>query len=119
SQVAAAPGPRFRILGDRAAFTKYGMDVQEDALIAGGRPTDAGWGEEPESLWGHLGTPGNTHAVKSEAGAYQRFYVAVLASLRDGTPPPVDPADSIAALDVIEAARRSAAMQQTVTMAAL
>jgi hypothetical protein len=35
-----------RVLGSVAAYTKYGLDVQEAALRAGARPRP-GWGEEP------------------------------------------------------------------------
>jgi predicted dehydrogenase len=101
-------GPRFRILGDRAGFTKYGMDVQEDALRAGDRPGSPQWGEEPPSQWGRLGVDGELREVPSNAGAYQEFYASVVASLRDGAPPPVDPMDAVAGLEIIAAARRSA-----------
>src|SRR5262249_42471240 len=43
SAVAAEPGPRFRIFGNEAAFTKYGLDVQEAALREGGDPRETGW----------------------------------------------------------------------------
>ncbi len=109
SQTAAEAGPRFSVLGSGGAFTKFGMDVQEAALIAGRRPPAPDWGIEPESSWGVIGIGDDTRRVPSEPGRYQDFYAGVLASLRDGAPPPVDPADSIAALDVIEAAQRSAA----------
>ena len=32
SAVAAQPGPRFRVLGSRAAYVKYGLDVQEESI---------------------------------------------------------------------------------------
>jgi predicted dehydrogenase len=101
-------GPRLRILGDQAGYTKFGMDVQEDALRAGGRPTDDGWGAEPREQWGLLGVGDEVAVAPSEPGAYQDFYAGVVSALRDGGPPPVDPLDSVAALAVIEAARRSA-----------
>ena len=108
SKVAAQHGPRFRVLGDRAAFTKFGLDPQEPALAAGGVPGSPGWGEEPPELWGRLGVEGATREVRSEAGCYQRFYAGVAAALRGDAPLPVDPQDAIAALEIIEAARRSA-----------
>ncbi|MEA2190535.1 MAG: scyllo-inositol 2-dehydrogenase, partial [Solirubrobacteraceae bacterium] len=43
-----------------------------------------------------------------EPGAYERFYQGVRDALRDGAPMPVDARDSVAALRVIDAARRSA-----------
>ncbi|HEX7623054.1 MAG TPA: Gfo/Idh/MocA family oxidoreductase [Anaeromyxobacteraceae bacterium] len=112
SKVAAQRGPRFRLLGDRAAFTKFGLDPQEPALAAGGVPGSPGWGEEPPELWGRLGVEGATREVRPEAGCYQRFYAGVVAALRGEAPPPVDPQDAIVALELIEAARRSAENEQ-------
>ncbi|KAA5830058.1 Gfo/Idh/MocA family oxidoreductase [Saccharopolyspora hirsuta] len=109
SKVAAQPGPRFRVLGDRAAFTKHGLDPQEAALREGRLPVDDSWGREPEASWGVLGAGDDVRRVPSERGDYLAFYDGVVESLREGTPPPVDPADAVAALDIISAAHRSAA----------
>ncbi|TDD35898.1 Gfo/Idh/MocA family protein [Saccharopolyspora elongata] len=109
SKVAAQQGPRFRVLGDAATFTKYGLDPQEAALRAGRLPVDDTWGREPEEMWGVLGVGDEVRRVPSEAGDYLAFYDGVVAALRDGAPPPVDPADAVAALDIISAASRSAA----------
>jgi predicted dehydrogenase len=108
SKVAAQPGPRFRVLGERAAFTKLGLDGQEAALALGGRPTAPDWGEEPAARWGMLGADGALEAVRTEAGSYPRFYAEVAAALATGASPPVDPAEAVAALEIIEAARASA-----------
>jgi scyllo-inositol 2-dehydrogenase (NADP+) len=105
SLVAAQPGPHFRVLGDRAAYVKHGEDVQEAALRSGRRPDDPDWGEEPEGAWGLLGAGGDVRRVPSEPGNYGGFYEGVAAALRDAAPPPVDPLDAIAALEVLEAAR--------------
>jgi hypothetical protein len=50
-----------------------------------------------------------SEAVPSEPGAWPEFYLRLGIALRDGGPPPVDPADAVAALEVIDAARASAA----------
>ncbi|RCW43941.1 putative dehydrogenase [Halopolyspora algeriensis] len=109
SKLAAQHGPRFRVLGDRAAYTKYGFDPQENDLRAGRRPGADGWGQEPAQRWGVLGSGEEVHPRPSELGRYEAFYAGVARALHDGTAPPVDPADSVAGLEVIEAARRSAA----------
>jgi scyllo-inositol 2-dehydrogenase (NADP+) len=108
SAVAADPGPRFRVLGTAASYVKYGMDVQEAALRAGGTPRDPGWGTEPESAWGRLGTPGDTRPVATERGAYQDYYRGIRDAICDGTPPPVTIGQAIDVMAVLEAARRSA-----------
>ena len=106
SAVAAQLGPRLRVLGDRAAYVKEGLDVQEEALRAGRGPAgDPHWGEEPESRWGRLGAGEDARPVPTEPGAYQRFYEGVAATLRDGAPPPVDPAEAVAVLDVLDEIR--------------
>ncbi len=108
SAVASNLGPRMRVLGDRASYVKYGLDVQEDRLRDGRRPDlEPDWGTEPQSMWGDVGTPGDSSPVATEPGCYQRFYADVAAALRGGGALPVDPADSVEGLRIIEAARRS------------
>jgi predicted dehydrogenase len=106
SATAAEHGTRMRVLGTRAAYVKRGLDVQEAALKAGERP-GPGWGEEPEADWGRLGAADEWTPVRTEPGDYGAFYAGLAAALRDGAPPPVDPMDSVAGLQIIEAARRS------------
>ena len=116
SSVAAQSGPRFRVLGSQAAFTKHGLDPQEAALHAGARPGDPGWAREPSHQWGLVGAGDDLHPVPTEAGEYEWFYAGVAAALRNGTPPPVDPADAVAALKIIQAAHRSAAEGRGVSL---
>ncbi|MFR9732002.1 Gfo/Idh/MocA family oxidoreductase [Saccharopolyspora sp. MS10] len=110
---AAQHGPRLRVLGDRAAYTKFGLDPQETALRDGHRP-GPDWGAEPEALHGVLGTVDGSRAVPTDAGAYPEFYERLVTALRDGTAPPVDPTDAVAGLEIIEAAHRSAAENRVV-----
>ena len=93
------------MLGSRGAYVKTGLDVQEAALRAGARPGSPDWGAEPPAHWGRLGAGDAWHPVPTGRGDYPAFYAGVVAALRDGSPPPVDPADAIAVLEVIEAAR--------------
>jgi predicted dehydrogenase len=113
SALSAAPGPRLRVLGTRAAYVVAEVDGQEDALRSGRRPDDPDtWGIEPESRWGRLVKGEESEAVLSEPGAWPTFYTELERALRVGGPPPVDPADGVATLEVIDAARRSAAERQ-------
>lgn len=116
SSVAAQRGPRFRVLGDRAAYTKEGFDVQEEAFRRGQTPGGPGWGEEPKERWGLLGVEGHLREVPTEPGSYGTFYEAVAASLQTGAPPPVDPTEAVAILDVLEAARVSHAERSIATL---
>jgi predicted dehydrogenase len=116
SAVAAQAAPRFRVLGQAAAFTKWGLDVQEDALRSGARPGGADWGAEPQERWGTLGIDGHTKPVPTQPGDYGAFYAGVASALRGEGPAPVAVADAIATLDVIEAARTSATESRVVRL---
>ncbi|GLY79455.1 Gfo/Idh/MocA family oxidoreductase [Actinoallomurus iriomotensis] len=104
SAISAELGPRFRVLGDRAAYTTYGLDGQEAQLRDGLTPDDQGFGVTPPEAYGLLGTPGRTRPHVTEHGRYQDFYPAVAAAIRGEAPPPVTLDDAVAGLEVIEAA---------------
>jgi len=116
TMLAAQPGPRLRALGTRAAYVKWGLDVQEDQLRAGESPRDAGFGEEPESAWGRLGTEEHAEQVPTERGRYVEFYEQVERAIRSSEPPPVPLSAGIETLRVIEAARRSSAERDVVPL---
>jgi predicted dehydrogenase len=116
SAVAAHPGPRFRVLGSRAAYVKYGFDVQEELLRTGRRPGDPVFGREPEDRWGSLGAGDQLRRVPTVPGAYHRFYESVVLALREDASPPVDPQDVVTDLEVLDAARRSASDRRVVEL---
>jgi predicted dehydrogenase len=105
--LSAMPIARMRVLGSRAGYIKLHGDIQESVLRAGGRPDRPGWGEEPPQHWGLLGVGDAAVPVRSEPGAYPKFYSGIVASLRNGAPPPVDPEDAVRGLEIIAAAQRS------------
>ncbi|MGW0368669.1 Gfo/Idh/MocA family protein [Streptomyces coeruleorubidus] len=120
SATTAQLGPRFRLLGSAAGYVKYGLDPQEAALRDGHRP-GPGWGVEPESLWGRVGSGESpvTRGGRPEPtlpGDYPAYYAAVAKALLEGAPNPVTALEAAAALDVLEAARRSAREKVTVTL---
>ena len=88
-----APGPRFEVHGDRGSFVKDGMDGQIAALLAGRRPGDPGWGEEPETRYGTLTTElaglACTGRLASVPGSYENFYRMMAAAVRGRGPVPV------------------------------
>ena len=117
SLLAASPGPRLRVLGDRAAFLLADVDGQEQALISGARPGDeGGWGNEPREKWGHLISDTGSETIPSERGDWPRFYSQLERSLREDSPPPVDPRDALAGLEILDAARKSAASGNAVPL---
>lgn len=117
SVLAAAPGPRLRVLGDRAAYIITDVDGQEDALRSGARPSDdEPWGAEPEERWGRLISKESSEPIPSERGDWPHFYAELERALRQGSPPPVDPWDGVAGLEILDAARASAAKGTVVSM---
>jgi scyllo-inositol 2-dehydrogenase (NADP+) len=102
SSVAAQPGPRFRVLGSTGAYVSWGLDGQEPALIGGSRPGDPGFGRRPEWDWGTLGVEGSLTTPPMEPGDYAAFTRALADTILRGAPVPVDPADAIRVLEIIE-----------------
>jgi predicted dehydrogenase len=75
---ACKAGPRFVVHGTLGSFVKWGLDPQEDQLKTGMRFGDAGFGEDPENLWGELYIAGKpVERVKTAAGDYRLLYANV------------------------------------------
>jgi predicted dehydrogenase len=106
-----APGDRFRVTGTTGSYVVGGpMDGQEAALIAGQTPATlgAGWGAEPPERWGRVQRGDEQETVPTERGRWDTFYPAFARAVRGEGQVPVDPADAVASLTVLDAARRSA-----------
>lgn len=108
SAVAPSLGPRFRVLGSRAAYIKHGVDCQEEQLRAGLVPGHPAYGLEPESRWGSMEAGEERRLVPTRRGEYQTFYQQLLGALEGRGPAPVDPREAVRSLEVLEAARKSA-----------
>jgi predicted dehydrogenase len=84
SALVPAVGPRFLVHGTLGSWVKYGLDVQEDALKAGGRPQwehSQIWGIDPRPATTTVHTDGAPRSLPPVelAGNYMAFY----AQLRD------------------------------------
>jgi scyllo-inositol 2-dehydrogenase (NADP+) len=107
SAVSAAPGPRLRVLGTRAAYIVDELDRQEADLRDGLRPDGETWGAAPP---GRLVRGEEVSPVTSENGDWPAFYRGAAAWLSGVEPlPPVDPHDAVRVLELLDAARSSAA----------
>lgn len=103
-----APRPRFALHGTAGSFVKYGIDPQEEQLRGGMMPNDVIYGVEQADRHGMWTAPsGATERIATERGDYRTFYQGVVAAIRTGAPPPVDPSDAVAALALIDLARQS------------
>ena len=113
SSVAPLTGPRLGVSGLRAGFASEGLDPQEAQLRAGRRPSDPDYGRSGD---GRLVDAEGSRPVRLERGAYPVFYERVRDWLQGDGKVPVDPADALAGLKILEAARRSAAEHEVVAL---
>lgn len=107
SLLVAAPTPRYRLHGERGAYVKYGIDVQEDHLVAGLRPGDPDFGWEPTSQTGILHTTTETGELTKEKyptlqGQWMTLFDKLQETIRQEAPLAVPIEDVIAQLEIIE-----------------
>jgi predicted dehydrogenase len=112
------PGPRFRIAGAAATCVIEDDDGQTGRLLEGRSPAGegAGWGTVPESRWGRLYRGGAGTPIPSCTGAWSSFYAGWARAVRGEAPPPVNPWDAVATLEVLDALRVSATSRQVVAV---
>ena len=109
--LAAAPGPRTRVLGTRAAYVATSFEAEPTAFAALADLDGAhtGW-----LVTGDQRTP-----VRREPGHHADFYAAVAGALRGGAGQagmPVQPAEAVHVLQVLDAARVSDAARRVVRL---
>ena len=118
SILAAAPRPRFVLLGTRASFVKQTFDPQEGTLRRGLIPTDTAWGAEPEENWGVLTVPsGDTfkqQRIPSAACDYRDFYANVRDAILGTAAPAVTPEYALDVMRMLELACRSSKQRRTI-----
>ena len=104
-------GPRYTINGRKGSFVKYGIDVQEEALLAGQRPGQADWGKEAKEFYGDLSTLESgaiaERKVPTINGNYGRFYENIYAACIKHADLLVKPEEAVDVLRIIEAAIKS------------
>ena len=105
-----------RAYGSGGSYVARGTDVQAQAIFAGRRPVDEGdkWGYDTLEHWGTLNTAAGSVAVPSEQGAYQDYYTRFAAALRGDGDFPVPAEQAVQTLEVLDAARISAAENRVV-----
>jgi scyllo-inositol 2-dehydrogenase (NADP+) len=111
-------GPVYTIYGYNGTFIKYGMDVQEEALKAGGIPGTPGWGIEPKEIWGHVTYEQEgktlTQTIESETGRYQDLFQNVYDAIAEGRELIVKPDQARTTIRIIELAFQSSKEKRTV-----
>lgn len=107
-----------RAYGDAGTFVSHSSDVQAHSIFAGQRPADDldSWGYEPEAHWGTLYTDAGAKQVPSEQGRYHDHYAAFRDAILTGADPAVTGEAGTRVLQVLDAARESAAQGQSITL---
>jgi len=112
--------PGYVIHGSKGSFIKPRTDVQEGALQAGKTPGTADWGIEPESEKGFLHTEKDGKVIRehvpSMRGNYGEFYEELYQSIRHDAPVPVNAADGLAVINIIEAAYESSRHKKVIAL---
>jgi predicted dehydrogenase len=118
SILAAAPRPRFVLLGTQGSFVKQTFDPQESNLRRGYIPADTAWGAEPEENWGVLTVPaGDTFAQRRVPSAncdYRDYYANVRDALRRKPKLAITPEWALDVMRLLEMARESSEKQRTI-----
>lgn len=109
--LAARASPRYVLHGTQGSYVKWGVDPQEDALRAGGRPGDRGWGVD--NMHGALSLPQadgsmTEQSVPTAPGDYAQYYVAVRDAILGQGSAPVTLEQAIELMDMLELGQRSA-----------
>jgi len=93
---------RFAVHGTAGSWTRHGLDVQEDQLLAGLRPGAAEWGRDTRP--GLLYRGGAPVEWAMPPGDYPHYYRAVRDAIEGVGPNPVTPAEAVATMAVLETA---------------
>ncbi len=107
SLLVADPQPGIIIHGTKGSFIKAFCDKQEEQLIAGMKPGDAGFGEEDAGKEGRLTLINDqgektVEYVPSVKGRYIDLFEDVYQSIRNGKRFPVQEAEVLAQIEILE-----------------
>ncbi len=118
SILAAAPRPRFVLLGTQGSFVKQTFDPQENNLRHGKIPVEGPWGAELEENWGVLTVPAGDalaqRRVPSAACDYRDYYANVRDAIRGRAPLAVTPECALDVMRLLELARESSQRRCTI-----
>jgi predicted dehydrogenase len=117
SMLVAGGVNRFIVHGTTGSMVKRAADLQEAHILAGLRPGEAGWGQDPDPLVVY-DSEGTARQIEAVAGDQCNYYAGLAAALIDGGPNPVPPEEALSVMVVLEAAMRSAATGTVATVAA-
>jgi scyllo-inositol 2-dehydrogenase (NADP+) len=104
STLVSADLPRFVVHGTEGSYVKYWNDVQPNALNNRQKPVGEDWGLDPLEGTLHRWENGTkvVSAVPNLRASYVDYYSQVRAAIVENAPNPVQPADAIALIRLLE-----------------
>jgi scyllo-inositol 2-dehydrogenase (NADP+) len=118
SILAAAPRPRFVLLGTQGSFVKQSFDPQEMNLRRGYIPEGKPWGYEPEENWGVLTIPAGKsfeqRRIPPAACDYRDYYSNVRDAILGRVALAVTPEYALEVMRLLELARESSQKRRTI-----
>src|SRR5467141_759831 len=118
SILAAAPRPRFVLLGAQGIFVKQTFDPQEMNLRRGYITSDSAWGAEPEENWGVLTVPARDsfeqRRIPSANCDYRDYYSNVRDAILGRAELAVTPEYALEVMRMLELARASSQKRRTI-----
>lgn len=118
SILAAAPRPRFVVLGTQGSFVKQSFDPQEMNLRQGHIPSDTAWGAEPEENWGVLTIPRGDgfeqRRIPSASCDYRDYYANIRDAILERAKLAVAPEWALDVMRLLELSRESSQKRCTV-----
>ncbi len=115
SKLVADHAVRFAVHGTAGSWIKHGIDPQEQAALAGQRPSGDGWGIDPDA--GRLRSADGTETqTPNLPGDYPGFWRALAAAIRGEGPNPVPASEALEVMEILDAGLRSAADGRVVAL---
>ncbi len=115
--------PAYALHGTKGSFLKTRGDVQEASLQAGRKPSEVGWGIEPESEKGLLHTEKDGKIIRecihTLQGNYMGYYEGMYKAISENKPVPVSAEEGIRVMRIIEAALESSLEKRVVELKTL
>jgi predicted dehydrogenase len=102
--------------GTRASWAKYGADVQEKQLVVKMKPSEEGFGYDPDPGILYDGATGEQTKTLTPAGCQQMYYIGIRDAIREKQPPPIPMRDAVAVMAILETSFESAAQGLTLPL---
>lgn len=106
---------RFIVHGDAGSLVKRQADRQEQQLLTGMHPGDAGWGDDPDALLVY-DPAGQERIIPATRGDQRQFYVGIVDVLNQSASNTVTPLQALAVMAIVEAAVDSDRMRASVEL---